>query len=104
MNALKRYEIFHRPVIGEPVWLESAETLEEAGERLRDLATDGGDYFGFDRNNCIFFYPPEANVVPFRTRSADGHSSLSSAPSSAGSPSARRASGWISLVRRLKVP
>lgn len=44
------YDLFRKDARGNPVWLDSAEDLETAHARLRQLAsTLPGEYFAFDQ-------------------------------------------------------
>jgi hypothetical protein len=59
MGPLKRYEIFRKPRGANPVWIESAATLEEANQRISELVSGPSeDYFVLDRANQSFLYAP----------------------------------------------
>ena len=47
---MEHFDIFERRLDGSPNWVASVETLEEAKERVKQLATSNGhfDYFVFD--------------------------------------------------------
>jgi CheY-like chemotaxis protein len=73
MGPLKRYEIFRKPLDADPVWAESAETLEEANRRMGELISGRpADYFVLDRAQQSFLCAPEhAHCV--RTLVVDDH-------------------------------
>jgi CheY-like chemotaxis protein len=70
-DPLKRYEIFLKVAAAAPVWVGSTESLEDASERIHELASvQAGDYFVLDRTNQEFIYPTQNRL---RTLVVDDH-------------------------------
>jgi hypothetical protein len=73
MGPLKRYEIFRKPLDADPVWAESAETLEDANRRIGELTSGRpADYFVFDRAKQSFLCAPQ-HAQCVRTLVVDDH-------------------------------
>jgi hypothetical protein len=61
MNRVSRYEIFQKLPAQQPTWVETATSLDDAKERLRELAVMfPGDYFIFDLESACFLVPCDA--------------------------------------------
>jgi hypothetical protein len=55
---MSRYEIFQKHTTQQPSWVETANSLAEAKERLKELATMfPADYFIFDRKTACLVIP-----------------------------------------------
>jgi hypothetical protein len=58
MNHPQRYGIFRKPHSEQPCWVESAETLDDAVNRMSQLTQMfPADYFIFDRALSHFIVP-----------------------------------------------
>ena len=62
---IAQYEIFKKLKNKQVCWVESATTLEDAKNRLRDLSLMfPADYFIFDAANRVFVVPAENPKLP----------------------------------------
>jgi len=60
MRRAQRYEIFLKLASRPPTWVESATSLEDSLNRLKELTRMfPGDYFILDRENSFFIVPFE---------------------------------------------
>lgn len=58
MTPVPRYEIFQKLPDKQPAWVESATSLDDAKNRLKQLAVMfPGDYFILDAENACFIIP-----------------------------------------------
>jgi hypothetical protein len=61
MNLVALYEIFQKPPGQQPLWVETATSLNEARIRLKQLsAMFPANYFIFDSENACFLVPCHA--------------------------------------------
>ena len=62
MTSMPRYEIFQKLPDKQPIWVETATSLDDAKLRLKDLTVMfPGDYFIFDVTNTCFIIPFEGD-------------------------------------------
>jgi hypothetical protein len=73
MTPVPRYEIFQKLPDTQPAWVESATSLDDARDRLKQLAVMfPGDYFILDTENACFIIPrdPASGTVESDTEIA----------------------------------
>ncbi|MGD0966543.1 MAG: hypothetical protein ABSA57_21975 [Candidatus Acidiferrales bacterium] len=64
MNAAQRYEIFQKLPSKQPTWVETATSLEDAMNRLKQLThMFPADYFILDCENAQFIIPVQKASV-----------------------------------------
>jgi hypothetical protein len=60
MNPMQPYEIFHKLPSKPPVWVETANSLEDAKKRWKELTLSvPGGYFILDWENSVLIIPFE---------------------------------------------
>ena len=68
MAKFLRYDVFSGSPTNQPVWLESAEDLDLASQRMAQLSrSDPGPYFVYSCRNCAVVTQVDTSV---KTRSA----------------------------------
>jgi hypothetical protein len=64
-----RYEIFQIRATEQPSWVETAKSLAEAKERLKELAgMFPADYFIFDRKTACLVIPCDRGSLELETK------------------------------------
>jgi hypothetical protein len=65
MGPIQCYEIFQKRPLKQPTWVETATSLEDARNRLKELAQMfPAEYFILDCENSIF-------IIPFRWQGSE---------------------------------
>ena len=67
---MPRYEIFQKHATKQPSWVETANSLAEAKERLKELAMMfPADYFIFDRKTACLVIPCDHGCLETEAKS-----------------------------------